>query len=243
MHSLPQEFLVLCRQLADAQQRCSATMAAQARQIETLTAEVMRLRGAVVLRDTRLSLAREEIEQLRTAAPGLSRRKAMALHIGVLAERIAALSRERLHWRQSCLAVASRGDSGTSALACGVSAASTAMGVQVPSRVSVLPPSLEPPLDVYFAAADLVICQTGCISHDQYWRVQDYCRRTGKRCILVHQPLAAPVPSISQAVVVSRKVCTPASMEAKGHASGAQKCGTGSAHAFSQSDDGGPMPI
>jgi hypothetical protein len=45
------------------------------------------------------------------------------------------------------------------------------------------------------AAADLVICQTGCISHDDYWRVQDHCRRTGKPCILVDQ---AALPSAAQ---------------------------------------------
>ncbi|WP_079416609.1 DUF2325 domain-containing protein [Thiomonas intermedia] len=39
-------------------------------------------------------------------------------------------------------------------------------------------------------AADLVICQTGCVSHGAYWRVEDYCRRTGKPCVLVDQPEA-----------------------------------------------------
>jgi len=34
-------------------------------------------------------------------------------------------------------------------------------------------------------AADLVICQTGCVSHNTYWRVQDHCKRTGKQCVLV----------------------------------------------------------
>ena len=47
------------------------------------------------------------------------------------------------------------------------------------------------PLHTSLAAADWVICQTGCISHDQYWRVQDHCRRTGTTCILMDQPLAA----------------------------------------------------
>ncbi|MBB3178630.1 hypothetical protein FHW64_003041 [Variovorax sp. Sphag1AA] len=37
-------------------------------------------------------------------------------------------------------------------------------------------------------AADLVICQTGCLSHGAYWRVQDLCRRTGKACVLVQEP-------------------------------------------------------
>ena len=50
-------------------------------------------------------------------------------------------------------------------------------------------------LDESLAAADLVICQTGCISHDDYWRVQDHCRRTGKPCILVDQ---AALPSAAQ---------------------------------------------
>lgn len=38
------------------------------------------------------------------------------------------------------------------------------------------------------AAADLVICQTGCISHSAYWRVKDYCKRTGKRCVFIDNP-------------------------------------------------------
>ncbi len=40
-------------------------------------------------------------------------------------------------------------------------------------------------LDTTLAAADLVICQTGCISHNAYWRVKDHCKRTGKQCVFV----------------------------------------------------------
>jgi len=43
-------------------------------------------------------------------------------------------------------------------------------------------------LEATLAAADLVICQTGCISHDAYWRVKDHCKRTGKRCVFVESP-------------------------------------------------------
>lgn len=46
-------------------------------------------------------------------------------------------------------------------------------------------------LDATLAAADLVICQTGCISHDAYWRVKDHCKRTGKRCVFVESPSSA----------------------------------------------------
>jgi hypothetical protein len=43
-------------------------------------------------------------------------------------------------------------------------------------------------LESSLAAADLVICQTGCISHAAYWRVKDYCKRHGKRCVFVDKP-------------------------------------------------------
>ena len=43
-------------------------------------------------------------------------------------------------------------------------------------------------LDASLAAADLVICQTGCISHGAYWRVKDHCKRTGKRCVFIDNP-------------------------------------------------------
>ena len=209
MVSLPQEFLALCRQLGDAQQRCSTAMQAQARQIEALTAEVVRLRGAVIARDTRLALARDELEQLRAASPGLPRRQAMARHIGLLAERITTLSRECLRWRQ---AAAGQGIAANAQRqGDGAALRATAPSAKMPQAQLLPPMPLEhyvsdhrPPraqagegdanggagLDASLAAADLVICQTGCLSHDDYWRVQDHCRRTGKPCILVDQPLA-----------------------------------------------------
>ena len=45
-------------------------------------------------------------------------------------------------------------------------------------------------LDAVLAAADLVICQTGCISHNAYWRVKDFCKRMGKQCVFVDNPSA-----------------------------------------------------
>jgi len=46
-------------------------------------------------------------------------------------------------------------------------------------------------LDASLAAADLVICQAGCISHNAYWLVKDHCKRTGKRCVYVDKPSVA----------------------------------------------------
>ena len=40
-------------------------------------------------------------------------------------------------------------------------------------------------IDGALAAADLVICQSGCISHNAYWRVKEQCKRTGKPCIFM----------------------------------------------------------
>ncbi len=40
-------------------------------------------------------------------------------------------------------------------------------------------------IDAAVAAADLVICQAGCISHSAYWRVKEQCKRTGKRCLYI----------------------------------------------------------
>ncbi len=47
------------------------------------------------------------------------------------------------------------------------------------------------PLEASLAAADLVICQAGCISHGAYWRVKEHCKRTGKRCVFVDRPSAS----------------------------------------------------
>jgi hypothetical protein len=43
-------------------------------------------------------------------------------------------------------------------------------------------------LEAVISAADAVICQTGCISHNAYWRVKEQCKRTGKPCTFVGNP-------------------------------------------------------
>jgi len=37
-------------------------------------------------------------------------------------------------------------------------------------------------------AADVVICQVGCVSHGAYFRVKEHCKRTGKPCLFVEMP-------------------------------------------------------
>lgn len=48
--------------------------------------------------------------------------------------------------------------------------------------------SLPQALEASLRVADLVICQTGCLGHGDYWRVQDHCRRSGRLCMLADQP-------------------------------------------------------
>ena len=164
MDSLPQEFMALCRQWGEAQQRCSKLVAAQAAQLEALSAEVMRLRAAVIIRDTRLAWAQDALAQWQAAQPGLPRRQSMARHIAVLAERITALSRERLRWKLAALA-----PSASSQAPADSQNAYRGKEVAVEGRA---PAISDVALHTSLAAADWVICQTGCISHDQYRRVQ-----------------------------------------------------------------------
>ena len=58
-------------------------------------------------------------------------------------------------------------------------------------------------LDATLAAADLVICQSGCISHNAYWRVKDHCKRTGKQCVFVETPSRAALERALDAVALT----------------------------------------
>lgn len=56
--SLPAEHRVLCREYAAVQERCTRLIAQQQAHIECLQGEVVRLRAAVIVRDTALAIAR-----------------------------------------------------------------------------------------------------------------------------------------------------------------------------------------
>jgi len=189
------ETLVLMRAYAAVQDRCSRLAAEQAREIAQLQATVMRLRGAVVLRDTALGLAREELAALRALRPDQARQADLARRVERQRERIEHLERACRQLRPApppsaapvrppapglrpetvlCLDPSDLDRIGQAAPAgaCGGEAADTDLAA----------------LEASLVAADLVICQTGCASHGAYWRVQDHCRRTGKPCVLVDRP-------------------------------------------------------
>ncbi|MGK5081059.1 DUF2325 domain-containing protein [Janthinobacterium sp. HLX7-2] len=177
----------------------------------------MRTRAQVVIGDTRLALAREALAELAAAAPGLPTRARLARKVEWLGERVQDLMREllRLQWlaspsiaslpalqadllarvREKAVLYVSnylahepgQGAGGANVAQQAIEQAGGrflhhAGGDDGVDDVAALEASL--------VAADLVICQTGCVSHDAYWRVHDHCKRTGKQCVLVDQPHA-----------------------------------------------------
>ncbi|PMQ14778.1 hypothetical protein JaAD80_19250 [Janthinobacterium sp. AD80] len=94
------EHRVLMAEYGRGQARCSAQLAAQAARIAQLESELMRARAQVVIRDTKLALAREELAEMAAVAPGLPTRARLARKVEWLSERVQDLMREllRLQW-------------------------------------------------------------------------------------------------------------------------------------------------
>jgi hypothetical protein len=215
--SIAHEHRVLMKEYGRAQARCSAMQAEQAAQavrIAQLEAQLMRVQAQVVIRDTRLALAREELAELVAAAPGLLTRARLARKVEWLGERVQDLMREllRLQWLPSPSAaplpalqpellagvreksVLYVGQYADQAVSQGANVAQQAIeqagGRFLHHAGGDAGKDDAAALEASLVAADLVICQTGCVSHDAYWRVHEHCRRTGKRCVLVDQPQA-----------------------------------------------------
>ncbi len=204
---LVDEHHLLIGQYARVQKHCSQLIAAQAAEIENLQAQAMRLRARVIVRDTALAWAREDRAALEAATPGLPRRVALARHVKALTSRIQDLLRERSGWRQGSLpddgavhdaqaVIPPAGLQATSVLCVGRDAVSAGAAQRVVEMAGARflhhdgLDAKDKALEASLLAADLVICQAGCVSHKAYWRVQDHCRRTGKQCVLVDQPQA-----------------------------------------------------
>lgn len=197
------EYIALSRQYARVQERCSQTVAALRAEVATLQAEQMRLRAAVIQRDTALALAREDQAALHASIPGLPKRAVLAQRVDLLKQRVQSLMRERLHWQwhsarpsaaHTPRVLAPRELQNKSVLCLGDTQHAVAArqvvesaGGQVLSYATADTENLAV-LEASLIAADLVICQTGCLSHGAYWRVQDHCKRTGKTCVMVDQP-------------------------------------------------------
>ena len=164
-----------------AQARCTQEAASQALAVRRMQAQLMRLRAQVIVRDSQLAWEREDRKALEALVPGLPSRAALSRQVVALLNRVQDLLHERL--RSRLLEPRATVSTTTSALA-SVAAVEPAECVD--------PQMLESSLH----AADLVICQTGCVSHGEYWRVEDHCKRTGKLCVMVAQPEAIRIVRI-----------------------------------------------
>lgn len=170
------------------QTELQAEQGAERRDLEARLAarddQLLALRGQLMVRDTALDLLREELAELRRQVPGLAGRQELVRLLDIQAERIVALERERnaALWRAERESLRARE----------AAAGPGTVAILSADLVAALPDEAQ--LTEALAAADLVLCQTGCLSHDDYWRVQDYCARSGKRCLLLAKE-DAPAPA------------------------------------------------
>jgi len=202
-HPSRSEIAVLVSQYGKVQTRCSRLIAEQAALIEALQADQMRLRAQLVIRTTALQFEREDRACVEALVPGLSRRVILARQVEQLKLRLEALLRERTHWRWSGerRVEFSQPPLAEDRAQCTPSTAVSPLKSQENTRCSnAVPRSYSIGVDEHSDAveqglqeAELLICRTGCISHGDYWRVRDQCRRTGKPCILIdeHQAIHA----------------------------------------------------
>jgi hypothetical protein len=206
---LAAEHQALAREYAEVQRRVTAWTQERAREQQAWEQERMHQRALQISLKTQLAQAQEQLQQWQAARPDLPEREALRQRLAEQIERNQALQREfnRLASRAPSVAepspvvfaepspaepvklehrvvlcVGGRGGSvpqyRQAVEGCG------AQFLHHDGGAEHKPAQLEPQL----AAADLVICQTGCISHDAYWRVKDHCKRHRKRCVFVETP-------------------------------------------------------
>jgi len=185
-----------------AQRRCTATVQRLHARNQLLEAEVLQLRAQLAAREPSMAMAGEEQRRmLEAAGAAQAGRATLSARIESLAQRLQTLLR------------------GTSASSLAGAWPAASQGAVPETGTSTRPPGqplhptgdahaggsdatddVEDPSDLEerLVEADLVICQTGCLSHQAYWRVQDHCRRHNKPCVLVAQPDALRIIRIHQ---------------------------------------------
>ncbi|MFM2341534.1 MAG: hypothetical protein RLZZ592_1187 [Pseudomonadota bacterium] len=218
LEALQRENAVLARELASAQRRATQLLAEKSAQIERQQAEMMGLRARLITGETRLDELRAQLERLEAASPAQRSRETMARQIAQQQARIRELELRLQESRRLAPAVraserpepvrepelpppaeVAAPDLRDKAVLCvgGRTASVPVYRQLIEVRGARFlhhdggEEDAAGQLDAHLAAADLVICQAGCISHNAYWRVKDHCRRTGKRCVFVDRPSAS----------------------------------------------------
>ncbi|WP_457325760.1 DUF2325 domain-containing protein, partial [Roseateles sp. P5_E11] len=209
---LSAEHQALARDYAEVQQRVTGWSLERAREQQAWEQERMQFRATQISLQTQLAQAQGQLQHWQAARPDLPEREALRERLAEQLERNLALQREvnRLASRTPTVADAAEPAAAWAEQEVRVETVKLEHRVvlcvggrsgSVPQYRQAVegcgaqflhhdggsehkPAQLEPQL----AAADLVICQTGCISHDAYWRVKDHCKRHGKRCVFVETP-------------------------------------------------------
>ena len=203
-------------ELARLQARCNALIQEKKAEADRYATELMGARAATIGKETEIFNLRKELAQLRASIPELETRKRLANRLarmelreqalrGQLAELKTARQDAPSHPVQAPASEPAPGPAprltmpirlvNQSVLCVGGRSGNVSFYRRMIERVGAQfahhDGGLEDnsnQLDASLAAADLVICQTGCISHGAYWRVKEYCKRTGKRCVFVDNP-------------------------------------------------------
>lgn len=201
------------REVARLQERCNTLALEKANDAERHDGLLMAARAATIARDGDVQQLRAELARLQDSVPELDTRERLAERVAQMEEReqvLRAQVAELKAARSPVPAVAPEPEpvavpvqvvampvrlENRSVLCVGGRSSSVPIyrnmiervGAQFAHHDGGLEDSSSQ-LDASLAAADLVICQTGCISHSAYWRVKDHCKRHGKRCVFVDNP-------------------------------------------------------
>lgn len=233
LDALLAENAVLARELARAQDRSTTLASEHCKSMAQQQGQVLQLRAQVITRNTRLESLQTQLNTLQAAMPDLACRVRQAQELALQADRIHALERALLqaqqgHERRGRLMDAQASEpevpshtapdtpahlDDRAVLCVGGRTASVPLyrhiiegsGGRFTHHDGGDEESLTK-LDTTLAAADLVICQTGCISHNAYWRVKDHCKRTGKPCLFVENTGTASLKRALSALPVALKV-------------------------------------
>lgn len=206
----------LTRELEQARRRAAALLLDKSVEAEHSAGQLMQARAQAVGKDSVIDSLRAELAQLRASLPGLESRTRLVQRLSQMEERERTLREQIAELKLDARQEAARAPAASampampppapplkkalrlhdqSVLCVGGRSGNVAtyralierVGAQFAHHDGGLEDNANQ-LDASLAAADLVICQTGCISHSAYWRVKDHCKRTGKRCVFIDNP-------------------------------------------------------
>jgi hypothetical protein len=202
------------------------------RDLAALHAELLRLRAQVVTQTSLAATAQTRYEELRASVPELKSREALATQLAHERERAAEAQREAGRLRRLIEGMRAIPDDAGPRVAPSAAPVPPAPAAALANRAVLCVGGRTAQIPAYrhliedggarflhhdggaeesvvrlestLAAADLVICQTGCVSHDAYWRVKEHCKRTGKPCVFVDQPSRSGLARALAALVSAR---------------------------------------